>query len=160
ESTAQQHTSADPRQFAWIFVGSEEKCLHHVENHDGDHKVGAPVVDTAQEPSEKLLMVQVLQTGPGLVGGRDVHQCKRHSRDDLNYEAENCPAAEDIEITVRAGGNLVSGRTLHEFLNVQPMLEPECDGFQHGLLTEVRRVSEGVHLAREDSLYRPCMDTR
>ena len=60
------NTTTDPSQLARIFVSSEQKRLHQMQTHDGDHEDGAPVVNRAQEPAQELFVVQILKTGPSL----------------------------------------------------------------------------------------------
>src|SRR5258708_34633236 len=54
----QQKEDADnPGQLAWIFISSEQEYLHHVNQHERDHEIGAPTVKGADEPTEGLMVV-------------------------------------------------------------------------------------------------------
>ena len=66
EREQQQEDADDPGEFARIFVRAEEKDLHHVDEHDGDHEVRAPAVHGAQKPAERDVVVEELQAASRL----------------------------------------------------------------------------------------------
>src|SRR5258705_3768133 len=58
------HTD-DPGELSWKFVRSEEEDLHHMDEDNGHHEVRAPSVHGADEPAQRYVVVQRLQTVPG-----------------------------------------------------------------------------------------------
>ena len=79
-------TPDDPRELARKLVGAEEEHLHHVEQDDRDHEVRAPAVQRAQEPAERLLVVEALEAAPRLVGRRHVDERQADAGHDLQDE--------------------------------------------------------------------------
>ena len=67
-----------------------------------DHEVRAPAVHGAQEPAERLLVVEGLQAVPGLVGRRHVDEREADAGDDLEHEERQRGAAEDVPPARRA----------------------------------------------------------
>src|SRR5207245_2552241 len=63
----------DPGELAWKLVGSEKKDLNHVNEDDGYHEIRAPSVQSPDEPSERHIVIQRLQTAPGLRTRRNVN---------------------------------------------------------------------------------------
>ena len=62
----EQKHAQDPGEFARKLISAKEEDLAHVDQHHGDHEVRAPAMHRAQEPAQRELMVQHLQTVPGL----------------------------------------------------------------------------------------------
>jgi hypothetical protein len=55
----QKQNHADhPGELARKFVSAEEKDLHHVDEHDGDHEVRTPAMQRAQIPAEGDVVVE------------------------------------------------------------------------------------------------------
>src|SRR6266446_9186362 len=57
ERHQQKEDPDNPGQLAWIFISAKQEYLHHVNQHERDHEIGAPTVKGADEPTEGLLMV-------------------------------------------------------------------------------------------------------
>ena len=83
EREQQQEDADDPGELAGKLVGAEEKDLRHVDEHDGDHEVGAPAVNGAQKPAERDVVVEELQAVPGFAGGGGVDEREQNAGDDL-----------------------------------------------------------------------------
>src|SRR5262245_31101850 len=60
----EQENPDDPGKLAGKFVSSKQNHLAHVDEDHRDHEVGTPTMDGAQEPSQRDLMIQVLQAVP------------------------------------------------------------------------------------------------
>ena len=110
EGEQKQKDADDPGKFARKLVGAEEKDLHQVDEHDGDHEVGAPTVQGAEKPAELDVVIEEFEAAPRLAGGGRVDQRKQNAGDDLQDQDDGGGAAEDVPPTRGAGGNLVLGR--------------------------------------------------
>ncbi len=120
----QQKYADDPGQLAGELVGSEQRHLHHVDEHDGDHEVRAPAMYGAQEPSQRDAVIQVLQAVPGFSGGWHVDQRQHDAGEDLDDEDGERSAAEDIEPARRLGRHRMLHGRAHEWRDLQALLEP------------------------------------
>jgi len=78
--------------------------------HQGDHEVGAPAVQRAQIPSERLLVVQVDEAVPGAVGGWSIDRGQADAGDDLQDEHDQRRAAEYVPPARRAARHRMLGR--------------------------------------------------
>ena len=96
EREQEQEDADDPGELAREFVGAEEEDLHQVNEHDGDHEVGAPAVQGAQIPAERDVVVEEFEAGPGVAGGGGVDQREQNAGDDLQDQNHGGGAAEDI----------------------------------------------------------------
>src|ERR1700735_1501620 len=65
-------------------------------DHQGDHEVGAPAVQRAQIPSERLLVVQIDEAVPGAIGGWRIDSSQADAGDHLQNEHDQRRAAEDV----------------------------------------------------------------
>ncbi len=82
-------------------------------------------MDAAQEPSQVLLLIQILQAGPGFVGGGNVYKGQAGARDDLDDEAKQRGAAEHIEPAAGTGWDMVAGRGFKQLRQVEPIVDPK-----------------------------------
>ena len=99
ESHQQKKDADDPGEFAGKFVGAKKEDLHHVDEHDGDHEVGAPAVEGANEPAEGDVVIKDLQAVPGFGGGRNVDKREQNAGDDLQDKNGEGGAAENVAPT-------------------------------------------------------------
>jgi hypothetical protein len=74
EGAEQEEDAHDPRQLAGILVRPEEEDLDHVQRHHGHREGRAPEVCGAQEPAQRLLVVQVFQAGVHIGRRRNVDE--------------------------------------------------------------------------------------
>ena len=103
------------------------KTCDEVDEHDGDHEVGAPSVHGAQEPSEPDVVVEEFEAGPCVAGGGGVDQREQNAGDDLQDEDDGGGAAEDIPPARGAGGDVVLGGFDGRRAEAEPLLEPVVD---------------------------------
>ncbi len=82
----QQKNADDPGEFARKLVSAEKKDLHHVDEDNGDHEVGAPSVQRADEPAESDVVIEGLQAAPRFAGGGHVNQREQNAGDDLQQK--------------------------------------------------------------------------
>ena len=127
EGEQQQEDADDPGEFAGKLVGAEEEDLHHVNEHDGDHEVGAPAVHGAQKPAERDVVVEEFEAAPRVAGGGSIDQREQNAGDHLKNENHRGGAAEDIPPARGAGRDLVLGRFDGGRAQAEPLLEPVVD---------------------------------
>ena len=65
ERHQEQENANHPGELAGKLVGAEQEHLAQVDEHHGDHEVGAPAVYGAEEPSQGDTVVEKLQAVPG-----------------------------------------------------------------------------------------------
>ncbi len=123
----QQEDADDPGQFAGKLVGSEQRHLHHVDQHNGDHEVRSPAVHAAQEPAQGYAVVQVLQAVPGFPGGGNVDQRQHDAGEDLQDEDGERGAAEDVEPAGRVARHPMLHRLADGAAQLQSRVEPLAD---------------------------------
>ena len=128
ERHEQQEDADDPGEFARKFVGAEEEDLAQVDEHDGHHEVRAPAVHGAQEPSQGDAVVEELQAVPGFGGRRNIDQRQHDAGEDLENEERQRGAAEDVPPARRLARNGMRHRVADGAADLQPLLEPVCDG--------------------------------
>ena len=109
----------DPGQLARVLERAEEEHLHHVDEHQRDHEVGAPPVHRAQKPAERLLGVEDARGSVGLVGRRHVDERQADPGHDLQHEERERAAAEDVPPARRAARHAVRRRP-------RRMASPSC----------------------------------
>ncbi len=135
ERHAQRHDEKqhahDPGELARILERAEEKHLRHVDEHEGDHEVGAPAVHRPQEPAQRLLGVEDEQAPPGLVGRRHVDEREADAGDDLNEEERERAAAEDVQPARRAPGHAMLRGVLQRRSELEAPVEPGEHGADH-----------------------------
>ena len=85
-------------------------------------------MDGAQEPAEILAGVQVLQTGPGLIGRRNVYEGEAHAGNDLQNETQQSAAAENVKPTAAIRRDGMARRGIEQFRDLQPVVNPKRDG--------------------------------
>src|SRR4029077_17156717 len=108
-----------------ILESAKQKYLSHMYGHDTDHEVGTPKMQPAQIPAEGLLIIQILQTGKRLIGGRHVDKSQTNAGDDLQHKTSQRAAAEYIEPTAGVSGHRVTCGRIEEFAQVQTLIDPE-----------------------------------
>ena len=123
----QQQHADDPRQLARVLERAEEKHLHHVDEHQGDHEVRAPAVHRAKKPAQRLLGVEDEEAPVGLAGRRHVDERQADPGHDLDHEEREGAAAEDVEPARRAAGHAVLGGLLQRRAELQAPVEPGPD---------------------------------
>ena len=129
----QQEHAREPVQFAGILVRPVQEDLRHMHHHHDDHRRSGPVVQRTQEPTERLLIIQVDQALISLVGRRHVHERQTDSGQDLDQEQSHGRAAEDVPPAHRPGG--AAGNRMHQHRShgrtqAQPGFEP-CQNSLH-----------------------------
>ena len=124
EGHQDQQNPDDPSQLSREFICSPEKDLGHVDENNGDHEVGTPAVDRAQEPSQRNVVVEELQTLPRIGGRGRVDQCEQDSRNDLQAEENGRAAAEDIPPTRGIDRDRMLGRLDRRFAESEAEFEP------------------------------------
>ena len=102
EGTEEQDDSREPCELARVLVGAEQEHLRHVREHQGEHEVGAPAVQRAQVPAERLRVVQVEEALPCGIRRRHVHEREARARDQLQQEHDERRAAEHVPPARRA----------------------------------------------------------
>ena len=130
QSHQQEKNADNPGEFARELVSSEGKDLRHVDEHNGDHEVGAPAVHRAQEPAERQLMIEHVQAVPGMSAGRHIHDRQKNAGDDLKHEQCKGRAAEDIPPACGIAWYRVKHRVFDRRLQLQPELKPVIDLLQ------------------------------
>src|SRR5438445_961269 len=96
QSHQQKKDTYDPGQLARKLVGAEKKDLHHVDENNRNHEIGAPPVQRADEPAKSDVVIQSLQTVPRLTCRWDIDQREQNSRDELQKEYDKRSAAEYV----------------------------------------------------------------
>ena len=81
----------------------------------------------ADEPAEGDLMIQSLQTAPGLAGGGHVDQSQQNSGHKLEDEDSERRAAEHVEPARRVSGYGMFGGFSNRRRELQAMVEPFAD---------------------------------
>src|SRR6267143_5083797 len=102
-----QKAATDPRQLTRILVSSKQERLNQMQAHDADHEDRPPVVDRTKEPPQELLIVQILEAGPGLACRRHVDESQTSARHDLQNETQERAATEHIKPAIGAGRDFV-----------------------------------------------------
>ncbi len=126
KSEQEEEDADDPGEFAGELVGAEEEDLHHVDEDDGDHEVGAPAVHGAQEPAEFDVVVEELKAVPGVGRGGCVDEREQDAGHDLEHEDDGGGAAEDVPPTGSVGGDLVFGCFDEGCAEAEAMLRTSC----------------------------------
>src|SRR5215472_2041058 len=62
----QEKYTDDPGELSGELICPEEEYLGHVNQHDRDHEIRAPAVDSAEKPAQLELVIQNIETAPGL----------------------------------------------------------------------------------------------
>src|SRR5258708_31826641 len=101
--------------------------------HEAHHEDRSPIVDRPQKPSQELLIVEVLEAGPGLASRRYVDESEKSSGKDLQNETQKCTAAKDVEPAIGAGRDFMAGGGFEQLADMQAFFQPESDGSQHRL---------------------------
>ena len=84
-------------------------------------------MDAAQEPSEVLVEREVFERRVGLGGGRHIDHGQHDAGRELDHEAEQGRAAEDIKPTARALRDMVPGGGLIQLGEMQAVVHPQED---------------------------------
>ena len=124
EGANEEGKSREPSDFAGVFVSTEEENLRHVQEHDAHHEVRPPVVHGAQEPTELLVVGQILQSCVSLISGRHIDEREHDAGDELQHEAEERGAAEDIEPTAGTLRNMVTRGGFPDFFDMEAVIHP------------------------------------
>jgi len=102
-----------PRQLTRILAGPVQKNLRHVGQEQNDHAGPGVVVKRAQEPAERLLVVEEEKALVRLVGGGHIDQRRADTGDDLNQNESQRGAPEDVPPAHRSSGRLRNGMSQH-----------------------------------------------
>src|SRR5216684_14631 len=105
--------------------------------HEAHHEDRSPIVDRPQKPSQELLVVEVLQAGPGLASRRYVDESEKSPGQDLQNETQKRTAAKDVEPAICTGRDFMAGGGLEQLAYMETFLKPESDGSQHLFLTRL-----------------------
>ena len=81
-------------------------------------------MEGAEEPAELLLVGEVFQRGVGFVRGGHIDEGEERAGDELHHQAEERGAAEDIEPTAGALGDMVPGGGFPDFPHMQAVVHP------------------------------------
>ena len=127
ERAQKQYASCDPGEFARKFVRAEQEHLDQVDEHQGDHEVGAPAVQRAQIPSERLLVVQVDQAVPRAIGGGRIDSREADASDYLQNEHDQRRAAEDVPPARGTARHGMRGDFGDRAAELQARVEPSPD---------------------------------
>src|ERR1700678_2268730 len=140
KSHQQKKYADDPSQLAGKFVSSKEKHLHHMNQDNGDHEVGAPSVHGADEPAKRNLMIQGLQAAPCFPRRGHINKSQQNSGNQLQNKYGESGAPEDIEPARRAARHGMAGRFSNGRCQLKAMIEPFANfpDQAHGGLSEVR----------------------
>ncbi len=92
----EQRDPGDPGQLARVLVGTEQEDLRHVDEQHGQHEVGAPPVNGAQEPAEGDLAVERLEALPCLRRRGDVDQSEQDAGGELQHHQHEGGAPEHV----------------------------------------------------------------
>src|SRR6476469_4434515 len=79
----------------------------------------------AQKPTKRLLIVQVLQAGVSLARGRYVDQSEADAGHDLDHEAEQGAAAEDVKPTARGARNGMARGRREDLADIDSIVDPD-----------------------------------
>src|ERR1051325_9798717 len=99
---------------------TKEENLNEMNDHDGEHEVGSPVMNRANIPAERLMVVQIFQTRISFISGRDIHKSQTNSGSDLDNEAKQSAAAENIKPAARICRDHMTRSGLKQLADVQP----------------------------------------
>ena len=124
QSHQQEEDADDPGEFTRELVGPEQKDLHHMNQNNRHHEVGAPSVHRADEPAERHLMIQSLQAAPCLAGRGHVNQGQQNSGHKLEKEDGERRAAEHVEPARRVPWHGMFGGFANRRRELQAMVEP------------------------------------
>src|SRR5882724_1431748 len=119
----QEEHANNPGEFARILEGAEEKDLHHVNDHQSDHEIRAPAMKCADEPSERLLMVEGLEAVPRAIGSRDIDESEADAGDELQNHHGETGTSEDVGPT----SGVLRHRMLHRLSNGLPQFEAKVE---------------------------------
>src|ERR1043166_4217191 len=81
----------------------------------------------AEKPTKLLLIVQVFQTGVGLARGRHVDQSEADAGHDLDHEAQQSAAAEDVEPTARSARDVMACGRSEDLADIDSIVYPDCE---------------------------------
>ena len=109
----QQKDAHDPGQLAGILVGPVQEDLGQMRQDQDHHARAGVVVQGAEEPAQRLLVIQKQQAFIGLVGGRHVHQRQADPGDNLDHEERERGAAENVPPALRPCDRLRDGVAQH-----------------------------------------------
>ena len=161
ERAQKQDASSDPGELARKFVRAEQKHLDQVDEHQGDHEVGAPAVQRAQIPSERLLVVQIDQAVPGAIGGWSIDSREADAGDYLQNEYDQRRAAEDVPPARGAARHGMLGDFGDRLTELQTRVEPSAEALSRSIMLLARPASATGR--RKSKACRPrlciCIDT-
>src|ERR1700675_1550105 len=116
-------------QLARIFVGAKQKDLDHVDQYDRNHKVRAPAMQAANEPTKCNIVIESLEAVPSFTGGRHVDERQHDAGNDLQHKNDEGGAAKNI----KPAGGFAGDGMLHGLADGRAKLEtriqPLSDGF-------------------------------
>ena len=112
-------------------MGAKQKYLHHMNQDDGNHEVGAPSVHGADEPAKRNLMIEGLQAAPCFTGRRNINEGQQNSRYQLQDEDGERGTAEDVEPTRGVARHGMFGRFTNRRCQLQAVIEPFADFRDH-----------------------------
>src|SRR6185436_19950103 len=92
-----------------------------------EHEIRSPAVQGADKPSEAYLLVQNLQTTPGLAGRGHIDECEENSSDVLQPEGRHRGAPEDVEPACRIPRDRVVHRLADRSPKLNPLVEPGAE---------------------------------
>ena len=127
QSHQQEKNADDPGEFTRELVGSEQEDLHHVNQNNRHHEIGAPSMHRTNEPAERHLMIQSLQAAPRLAGRGHVNQCQQNSGHKLEKEDGERRAAEHVEPARRVPRHGMFCGFANRRRKLQAMVEPFSD---------------------------------
>jgi hypothetical protein len=129
ERHAQRHQEQEdpdyPGELSRELVGPEQEDLHHVNEDDRNHEVGAPPVQRADEPPKGHFVVQGLQTIPGFCCGRHVDERQENSGRKLQQKDDQRSTAEHVPPARRVARH----RMFHHVANRRRQLEAQIEPF-------------------------------
>src|SRR5262245_14190994 len=118
-----------------------------MDDHDTDHEVGAPKMQRAEIPAEGLLKIQILKAGVSLIGRWDVHKGETDAGHDLEDKTKQGATAENIKPATCTGGHSVTRSRFEELADMQSVINPESDLFQHARFLLLHNNVEGMCFA-------------
>ncbi len=92
-----------------------------------DHEIRAPAMQCTYEPTQRNAVIQCLQAVPCFSRGRHVDQREQYARYNLEHEACQGSAAENIEPARRLTRNGMRGSFANRRAQLQPQIEPLSD---------------------------------
>jgi len=105
-----------------------------------------------QEPAKLLLIVQILEAGVGLASRWHIDEGEADTSYDLDEEAEQRAAPEDIEPTPGSARHSMACGCSKELAYVEPVINPEgylSQSFNHFSSHFSRRLAQGRQLTAE-----------